>query len=235
MPPDASELHTSEAGSSSTTRVVLAEDNALLRAGLARLLESDPSVEVVGTAGDLDELLERARSLRPDVVITDIRMPPTSTDEGIRAATVLGNERPELGIVVLSQYANPSYAIALLEAGSSGRAYLLKDRVADAGELVRAVRAVAAGGSVITPEVVDQMLRARRPADDPVSTLTIREREVLELIATGASNAGISSQLKLSERAVEKHVSNVFVKLRLDDAPDINRRVRAVLVYMARG
>jgi DNA-binding NarL/FixJ family response regulator len=214
-------------------RVVVAEDNALLRDGLARLLAADADIEVAGVAADLDELLDLVADLGPDVVITDIRMPPTDTDEGIRAARALRERSPATGVVVLSQYASASYAIALLEGGAAGRAYLLKDRVSDAGELVRAVRSVADGGSVIDPRVVDHMMAARRPVDDPLSGLTPREGEVLELMARGASNAGIAATLGLSDRAVEKHISNLFVKLHLDDERDVNRRVRAVLDYLS--
>src|SRR3954447_25414716 len=187
-------------------RVVLAEDNVLLREGIAKLVASQPDLEVVGTAGDLPSLLGLVASHTPDVVVTDIRMPPTGTDEGIRAAAEIRERWPAVGVVVLSQYADPPYAVALLSDGSSGRAYLLKERVAGADDLARAIREVAAGGSVIDPTVVEMLVAAnvRRPRTD-LERLTKREREILGEMAQGKSNAAIARALVVSERAVEKH------------------------------
>jgi DNA-binding NarL/FixJ family response regulator len=217
-------------------RVVLAEDNALLRQGLTRLVEADPELELVGTATDLPQLLELVDEVAPDVVISDIRMPPTGTDEGIRMAAQLRQTRPEVGVVLLSQHAEAAYALALLDGGSSGRAYLLKERVVDVGELTAAVRTVADGGSVIDPTVVEQLVTAnRRPERSPVSTLTPRELEVLGEMAQGKSNASIAAGLFLTERAIEKHTNSIFAKLGLSEEKDLNRRVSAVLVYLAAG
>ena len=215
-------------------RVVVADDNYLLRQGVVGLVDAEPELEVVGVAGSLDELLEVVASAEPDVVITDIRMPPTGTDEGVRAAALIRESHPKVGVVVLSQYASPSYALGLLEAGSDGRAYLLKDRVGDADDLVEAVRTVAAGGSVIDPKVVEELVNARaRMASSPIERLTPREKEILGEMAQGKSNAAIASTLILSERAVEKHINSIFSKLHLTEEPDVNRRVKAVLVHLA--
>jgi DNA-binding NarL/FixJ family response regulator len=215
-------------------RVVVAEDNALLRDGIVRLLSAKRhGLEVVGVASSYEELLAVSAAERPDVVITDIRMPPTSTDEGIRAAAELRRAQPGLGVVVLSQHLSASYALTLLEDGSAGRAYLLKDRVSDVDQLVQAVRTVAAGGSTIDPLVVEQLVAGRRASHPGLAMLTPRENEVLELMATGASNASIAGRLGLSDRAVEKHISSLFVKLQLTEDADVNRRVRAVLIQIA--
>jgi DNA-binding NarL/FixJ family response regulator len=217
-----------------TLRVVLAEDNGLLRDGMVRLLSAKRHrLAVVGAAADYDELLALASAERPDVVITDIRMPPTSTDEGVRAAAELRRTRPEVGVVVLSQHLSAQYALQLLDGGAAGRAYLLKDRVSDVDELVQAVRTVAAGGSTIDPQVVEQLVRSRQATHAGLRTLTPRESEVLSRIATGASNAAVAGALSLSERAVEKHISSIFVKLHLTEDADVNRRVRAVLIHLA--
>ena len=216
-----------------TIRVVLGEDNALLRQGLVRLLSADADVEVVGTAADLPDLLAVVDRERPDVVVSDIRMPPTGTDEGIRLAARLRTERPEVGVVVLSQHAEASYALALLEGGSAGRGYLLKERVADVGELTAAVRTVAAGGSVIDPTVVEQLVAVNRQTASRLDALTPRELEVLGQMARGGSNAAIAASLVLSERAVEKHTNAIFAKLGLSEERDLNRRVSAVLVYLS--
>jgi DNA-binding NarL/FixJ family response regulator len=198
------------------------------------LIEAEDDLSVAGVAGSYEELLDLVDELAPDVVVTDIRMPPTGTDEGIRAAARLRESHPTTGVVVLSQFAAPSYALALLEAGSDGRAYLLKDRVADADDLVDAVRAVAAGGSVIDSKVVEQLVASRSQiASSPIERLTPREREILGEMAQGKSNAAIASTLFLSERAVEKHINSIFSKLHLTEEPDINRRVKAVLVYLS--
>jgi DNA-binding NarL/FixJ family response regulator len=218
-------------------RVVIAEDSMLLREGIQLVLDRQPDLEVVAACADLPELLAAVDAHGPDVVVTDVRMPPTSTDEGIRAANGLRHSHPRLGVVVLSQYAEPGYASALLEDGSAGRAYLLKERVSDPGQLAAAVRTVAAGGSVIDPMVVDLLVSAsRRGAGSPVESLTARELEVLDQVAQGKSNAAVASALFLSERAVEKHINALFAKLGLGSEPDINRRVKAVLLHLsARG
>ena len=215
---------------------MLAEDNALLRQGLERLVTGAEGLELVGTAHDLPSLLALVESSSPDVVVTDIRMPPTSTDEGVRVAAQLRAERPHVGVVVLSQHAEASYALRLLEGGSQGRAYLLKERVADVGELAAAVRTVAAGGSVVDPTVVEQLVAAstHRPSSR-LSALTPRESEVLAEMARGGSNAAIAGALFLSERAVEKHTNAIFAKLGLSEERDLNRRVSAVLLYLSEG
>jgi len=215
-------------------RVILAEDSYLVREGVARLLATQPEVEVVAVCGNLAELLEAVDSLEPDVVVTDIRMPPTSSDEGIRAADRIRATRPQVGVVVLSQYAAPEYALALFDRGSAGRAYLLKERVADVDELLRAIRAVASGGSAIDPKVVDALIEARsRVVDSPLVALTPREREILAEMATGKSNAAIAGSLVLTERAVEKHTNAIFSKLGLTYERDVNKRVKAVLIYLS--
>ena len=215
-------------------RVVLAEDSFLVRESVVRLLATDPSVEVIAACADLDELLAAVEADPPDVVITDIRMPPTGTDEGIRAAQTLRDTHPGIGVVVLSQFIEPGYALTLLEHGSGGRAYLLKERVSDLDQLVDAIRNVAAGGSVIDPKVVDALVAARAtPADSPLDRLTPRERETLGEMAQGKNNAAIAASLVLSERAVEKHINAIFSKLGLSEEPDVHRRVKAVLLYLS--
>jgi DNA-binding NarL/FixJ family response regulator len=217
-----------------TTNVVVADDSYLVREAVTRLLAAADDLSVAGVAGSYDELIALVDDVVPDVVVTDIRMPPTGTDEGIRAATRLRESHPMIGVVVLSEFAAPSYALALLEGGSDRRAYLLKDRVADADDLVDAVRAVAVGGSVIDSKVVEQLVAARsRSPSSPVERLTPREREILGEMAQGKSNAAIAATLILSERAVEKHINSIFSKLQLSEERDINRRVKAVLVYLA--
>ena len=217
-----------------TIRLVVAEDNYLLREGMTRLLATANDVDVIAVCGELGELLSLAEAHVPDVVITDIRMPPTGTDEGIRAATQLRVSHPHMGVVVLSQYATPSYALALFEDGSDGRAYLLKDRVSELDELLAAIRVVNGGGSVVDPKVVEELVRARSArSTSPLKHLTAREREVLAELATGRSNSAIAGTLFLSERAVEKHSNAIFSKLGLNEEPDVNRRVKAVLVYLA--
>jgi DNA-binding NarL/FixJ family response regulator len=213
--------------------VVLAEDSLLVREGIRRVLDRQDDLEVVGEATDLPELERAVEELGPDVVVTDVRMPPTSTDEGIRAARALRTTHPRLGVVVLSQYAEPAYANALLEGGSAGRAYLLKERVSDPRQLAEAVRAVAQGGSMIDPAVVEVLVSAARRVESPLDGLTTRELEVLEQIAQGKSNAAVASALFLTERAVEKHINALFAKLGLVGEPDVNRRVKAVLLLLA--
>ena len=216
-----------------TIRVVVAEDHALLREGLHQLIDRESDLEVVGTAGDEPQLLELVESESPNVIVTDIRMPPTGTDEGIRVAAHLSETKPEVGVVVLSQYASPAYAVALLENGSAGRAYLLKESVSEVNELVNAIRTVADGGSVIDPRVVDALVEARRPrAKEALDRLTPRESEVLAEMAQGKSNSAIGAALVLSERAVEKHINSIFSKLGLAEEPQLNRRVKAVLMLL---
>jgi DNA-binding NarL/FixJ family response regulator len=215
-----------------TIRVVLAEDNALLRHGLARLLDAADDLTLAGTAADLPGLLSLVDSATPDVVVTDIRMPPSNTDEGIRVAARLREERPDTGVVLLSQYAEASYALALLADGSARRGYLLKERVADGDELAEAVRRVAEGGSVIDPAVVEGLVAANRGDKSELDALTARELEVLGEMAQGKSNAAIAATLVLSERAIEKHSNSIFAKLGLTEERDLNRRVSAVLVYL---
>jgi DNA-binding NarL/FixJ family response regulator len=215
-------------------RVVLAEDNVLLREGVARLIEAEPELELAAVCGDYDELLAAIEKEAPDVVLTDIRMPPTGTDEGIRAASHLRQTNPGIGVVVLSQYAEPAYALSLLEAGSEGRAYLLKERVSEVDQLVGAIREVARGGSVIDPKVVEVLVSARaRAAKSPLARLTPRETEILGEMAQGKNNAAIAATLVLSERAVEKHINSIFSKLDLSEEPDTHRRVKAVLLFLA--
>ncbi|HTZ07809.1 MAG TPA: response regulator transcription factor [Acidimicrobiales bacterium] len=215
-------------------RVVLAEDNYLVREGVRKLVETEPDLEVVGVCADYDSLLQVAEGEQPDVVVTDIRMPPTGTDEGIRAAAVLRDRHPDMGVVVLSQYSEPAYALSFLDGGSKGRAYLLKERVSDIGQLAGAIREVAEGGSVIDPEVVDALVAARsRPDDSPLRRLTAREREILSEMAQGKNNAAVAAALVLSERAVEKHINSIFSKLALSEEPDVHRRVKAVLLFLS--
>jgi DNA-binding NarL/FixJ family response regulator len=216
-----------------TVRVVLAEDNALLRTGLARLIGHADGLELAGTAEDLPALMALIEQADPDVVVTDIRMPPTGTDEGIRVAAELREARPRVGVVVLSQHAESAYALALLEGGSAGRAYLLKERVSDVDDLVAAIREVATGGSVIDPKVVEGLVTASRaPRRTELDRLTPRELEVLGEMAQGKSNAAIAAALVLSERAIEKHTNSIFSKLGLSEERDVNRRVKAVLLFL---
>jgi DNA-binding NarL/FixJ family response regulator len=212
--------------------VVLAEDNALLRHGLARLIDSAADLETVGTAADLPGCLALVEKHAPAVVVTDIRMPPTHTDEGLSIAAQLRTTRPDTGVVLLSQYAEATYALALLAEGSARRGYLLKERVADGDELADAIRRVAAGGSVIDPTVVEGLVAANRARPSKLDALTPRELEVLGEMAQGKSNASIAAGLVLSERAVEKHTNSIFAKLGLSEERDLNRRVSAVLVYL---
>jgi len=217
-----------------TVRVALAEDNVLLREGMSRLVAANEDFELTGVAGDLPQLLALVKEREPDVVVTDIRMPPTGTDEGIKAAAWLREHFPRTGVVVLSQYVAPGYALALLEHGSAGRAYLLKERVGSVDELARAIRAVAAGGSVIDPQVVDELVRARSAQrSSGLSLLTVRETQILAEMAQGKSNAAIAATLFVTERAVEKHTNSIFAKLGLSEERDVNRRVKAVLVYLS--
>lgn len=216
--------------------MVLAEDNYLVREGVRLLIEGEEELELVGVCEDLDTLLAAVEAEKPDVVLTDIRMPPTGTDEGVRAAEILRESHPDTGVVVLSQYADPAYALALLDKGSEGRAYLLKERVSDVGELLRAIREVSNGGSVIDPKVVEGLVAARsRAKESPLSRLTPREKEILAEMASGKNNAGIAAALVLTERAVEKHINSIFSKLGLSEEPAVHRRVKAVLLFLHAG
>ena len=214
-------------------RVVVADDALLVREGVQRVIEMYPDLSLVGAVGDLDTLLAAVEEHEPDVVVTDIRMPPRWSDEGIRAATRLRETAPGTGVVVLSQYIEPAYALDLLSAGSQRRAYLLKERVSEPDQLADAIREVARGGSVVDPRVVEVLVAGARRADDPLTSLTRREREVLEQIAQGKSNAGVASELVLTERAVEKHINTLFAKLGLTAEPEVHRRVSAVLLYLS--
>jgi len=217
-------------------RLVLAEDHYLVREGMLRLLEARPDLDVVAVCDDLSSLLAAVEAERPDVVLTDIRMPPSDTDEGIQAAERLRETHPEIGVVVLSQYANPSYALALFQGGSARRAYLLKERVTDLEELEAAIRAVAEGGSVIDPKVVDALVAENARRDDsPLSQLTPRERDVLREMAEGKNNAAIADALLLTERSVEKVIHSIFLKLGLTWETAVHKRVKAVILYLAEG
>jgi DNA-binding NarL/FixJ family response regulator len=209
---------------------VLAEDSVLLREGVARIL-GDAGFEIVGQAGNAEELMLKVRSYSPDVAIVDIRMPPTHTDEGLRAAQEIREKHPGIGVLVLSQYVEAAYAMELLAESAEGVGYLLKDRVSDVHEFADAVKRVGEGGSALDPTIVSQLV-GRRRRDDPIDQLTPREREVLGLMAEGRSNSGIAEQLVVTERAVEKHVTSIFSKLRLPAASEDHRRVLAVLAYL---
>jgi DNA-binding NarL/FixJ family response regulator len=215
-------------------RLVLADDHYLVREALQRLLETQDDFEVAAVCEDLDSLLEAVEAERPDVVVTDIRMPPGNTDEGIQAATRLRETSPEVGVVVLSQYASPSYVLALLEGGSERRAYLLKERVKDVEQLVAAIHAVAGGGSVFDPKVVEALVAENaRGEDSPLNELTPRERDVLREMAEGKNNAAIAEALVLTERSVEKVIHSIFLKLGLTWETAVHKRVKAVVLYLA--
>ena len=214
-------------------RVVLAEDHPIVREGVLRLLETQHDVEVAAACGDLDSLFAAVEAEEPDVVVTDIRMPPGNTDEGIQAAKRLRETHPGVGVVVLSQYATPSFALALLEGGSAGRSYLLKERVQDVEELVSAIRTVAEGGSVIDPKVVEALVAENaRGEDSRLDHLTPRERDVLREMAAGKSNAAIGESLFLAERSVEKVIHSIFLKLGLSWETSVHKRVKAVILYL---
>jgi DNA-binding NarL/FixJ family response regulator len=218
-------------------QVILGEDSYIVREGLQRVLAGAPQVEVVAGCGDADSLMREIDARRADVVVTDIRMPPTDTDEGIRLAARLRDTHPGMGVVVLSQYSDPGYVLSLLESGSDGRAYLLKERVHDRRQLVAAIEAVANGQSVIDPKIVEVLVAAKaRSERSPLSELTPRELEVLAAIAEGKSNAAISDGLVLTKRAVEKHINSIFLKLNLSHSPeaeDVSPRVKAALLFLA--
>jgi DNA-binding NarL/FixJ family response regulator len=211
-------------------RVAVAEDSVLLREGIVRLL-TEAGIDVVAQAGDAEDLLRKVRAHKPDVAITDIRMPPSHTDEGLKAAQQIRSELPQVGVLVLSQYVEQAYAMELLADNAAGLGYLLKDRVADVDAFLDAVRRVADGGSALDPEVVSQLI-GRRRRDDPLEQLTPRERDVLELMAEGRSNGAIAEELVVTERAVEKHVTSIFSKLDLGSSGQDHRRVLAVLAYL---
>jgi DNA-binding NarL/FixJ family response regulator len=217
-------------------RVVFAEDNYLVREGTSALLAEVEDLELVTTAPDFDGLVAAVDEHRPDAVLTDIRMPPTNTTEGIDAARKIRSEHPDTGVVVLSQYSEEEYAYELLKDGAEGLGYLLKERVSDIEEVARALREVAAGGSVLDPKIVEGLVsrRAREEAS-PLRHLTDREREVLSLMAEGKNNAGIARSLFLTERAIEKHINSLFHKLGLSEEPDVHRRVMAVLTFLREG
>ncbi len=215
-------------------RIVLAEDSYLVREGVIGLLDREPDIEIVGVSGDFDGLMDAVGTLTPDVVVTDVRMPPGHTDEGIRAAVALRSAHPQIGVVVLSQFADARYAIALLEQGSAGRAYLLKERLAHVDELLAAIRSVAAGGSVVDSSIVDALVAARMEAErSPLADLTPREREILSEMAKGKNNAAIAASLVITERSVEKYIHSIFVKLGLSWEENTHRRVKAVLLFLS--
>jgi DNA-binding NarL/FixJ family response regulator len=215
-------------------RVALADDSFLVREAITHLLADEPKVAVVAVCADLQTLMYAVEEEQPDVVVTDIRMPPSGTDEGIRIAQQLRETHPEIGVVVLSQFTDPVYGLALLDDGSDGRAYLLKERIHHRHELIAAIEAVAEGRSVIDAKVVEGLIAARRRvADSPVTELTPREVEILALIARSHSNQAIADELVLTKRAVEKHINAIFMKLNLSDAHDVSRRVKAALIYLS--
>jgi DNA-binding NarL/FixJ family response regulator len=215
-----------------TLSLVVAEDDLLTREGLRSLLSAVEGIELLAVCADYDELMSAVSEHGPDVVLTDIRMPPTGTDEGVRASDELRRSHPATGVVVLSQYDDPEFALALLDRGSEGRAYLLKERMSDPEQLVAAIRAVADGSSVIDPKVVDALVRGRN-ARSPLAALSPREREVLAEMAAGKDNTAIAGTLFLSVRAVEKNINSIFTKLDLAAEAEIHKRVKAVLVHLS--
>ena len=217
-------------------RVLVAEDHYLVREAITRLLSDEPGLELVATCDHYDAALEAIDRLRPEVVVSDIRMPPTGVDEGIRLAEHLRESSPDVGVVVLSQYLEPALVLRLLGGGSAQRAYLMKDRITHQNQLVTAIERVAEGGSVVDSLVVDELVKAREQTEhSPLGELTPRELEVLSLVAQGKSNAAIATQLYLTKRSVEKYINGIFVKLNLPDDHDVSRRVAATLVFLGRG
>jgi DNA-binding NarL/FixJ family response regulator len=218
-------------------RIALAEDNYIVREGLEQVLRGDAEIEVIASCADMTSLLEAVAADPPEVVLTDIRMPPEGEDAGIQIASRLRQTNPEIGVVVLSQYSEPGYVLRLLDAGSEGRAYLLKERIGDRAELTRAIRAVAAGSSVIDPKIVEVLVKARSRAESsPLAEMTPRELDVLAALAEGKSNAAIAEDLVLTKRAIEKHINAIFLKLDLTYSPDaeqISKRVKAALIFLA--
>jgi DNA-binding NarL/FixJ family response regulator len=223
-----------EADGGPTIRVVLADDSYLVREALAQVLAVADGIEVVATCGDKDSLMRAIEAERPDVVLTDIRMPPSGSDEGLQVAASLRETQPNTGVVVLSQFAEPRYGLALLEGGSDRRAYLLKERIQHRGQLISAIEAVAEGESMIDAKVVDALVAARKRGErSPLAELTPRELEILAFVARGLSNQAIADELVLTKRAVEKHINAIFLKLGLTFQTDVSRRVKAVLIYLA--
>lgn len=217
-----------------TTSVVFAEDSFIVREGVRMLIDAVEELELVAVCENYDELLSAVDTYEPDVVITDIRMPPTRTDEGVRAALEIRSRRPETGVVVLSQYVEPEYVLTLFDKGTAGLAYLLKERVGDLNQVLEAIHQVREGGSVVDPKVVDVLIEARGSrSDSKLGRLTPRELEVLEHVAEGKTNAAVARDLYLSERAVEKHINSIFTKLDLSFEEDLNKRVRAVVMWLA--
>lgn len=216
-----------------TYRAVLADDSLLIREGVRRMIEAIDEIEIVAEAESLPELEDAVTEHEPDLVITDIRMPPTHTDEGIRAALAIRSENPDVGVVVLSQFSEPEYVLMLFEDGSDGFGYLLKHRIGDVAQFRQSVLSVAQGGSAVDPEIIDVLVGSRATADGPIDRLTPRETEVLAAIAEGLNNAAIAERLVLSDKAVGKHINNIFAKLDLGGLDDVHRRVKAVLVYLA--
>jgi DNA-binding NarL/FixJ family response regulator len=215
-------------------RVVFAEDSLLVREGVRQLLATVPEIDVVAVCGDRDSLLSAIETNKPDAVLTDIRMPPGNSDEGIEVAARLRETNPRTGVVVLSQFSEAAYALRLFDQGASGRAYLLKERVSDLDQLVNALREVARGGSVVDPKVVEALIAARsHKKDSALESLTPRERDVLASVAQGKNNAAIAASLFLTERGVEKHINAIFSKLGLSEEKDLHRRVKAALIYLA--
>ncbi len=215
-------------------RVVLGEDDYLVREGVRQLLEQEPSVELVAFGHDLETVTEAVAKHDPDVLVTDIRMPPSGTDEGLAIARRLREERPRTGVVILSQHSDPEYAIALLDDGAAGRAYLLKERLSDIAQLVHAIHEVAGGGSVIDAKVVDELMSARNSTTRSIlETLTPTERLVLAELAAGKSNAGIAAAIGITPRSVEKHIAGIFGKLQLVNEPSVHRRVKAALAFLS--
>ena len=228
------EQHPPSYGAGMPLAVALADDSLIVREGVAQILAGEPEMQIVASCGDLPSLLAAVEAEHPAVVVTDIRMPPTSTDEGIRLATLLREKHPDIGVVVLSNYAEPAYALALLESGSEGRAYLLKERVHDRAQLVGAIESVAAGGSLLDSKIIEPLVAAKVHLErSPLAGLTGREREVLAEIATGKSNAAIADALFLTNRAVEKHNNTILQKLKQSYAGDVSKRVTATLLFLA--
>lgn len=223
-----------DAGNRRPIRVALADDAYLVREALTHVLSDAERIDVVAACGDRETLLRAVEAEHPDVVVTDIRMPPSETDEGLQVAAALRRTHPDVGVVVLSQFAEARYGLALLESGSEGRAYLLKERIQHRGQLVSAIEAVAKGGSVIDAKVVETLVAAQMRAErSPLAELTTRELEILSFVACGHDNQAIADELVLTKRAVEKHINAIFLKLGLTYAPDISRRVKAALLYLA--
>jgi DNA-binding NarL/FixJ family response regulator len=217
-----------------TIRVVVADDSLLVREGLGQILAASPAVEVVASCADLDSLQGAIEAHSPDLVLTDIRMPPTHSDEGLRVATALRETSPEVGVIVLSQYSEPAYVLNLLESGSDRRGYLLKERLHDRRDLISAIDTVARGGSVIDPKVVEVLVAAKaRAGSSPLADLTPREHQVLAEIAEGKSNLAIAKSLMLTKRGVEKHINSIFMKLGLGSSADVSKRVAAALLFLA--